>query len=276
MKDAYQFPDLASIVRIVQITDPHLFASDDGRLLGVPTIQSFQAVLDAIQQEPFDYDFILATGDLVQDHNREGYHRFAQMVKPLKKPLFWLEGNHDLQPQMNNALALYAQIQPHKQILAGEKWQILMLDSHIEGIPKGALSEMQLTWLAEKLAEYPERYVLIALHHNILPTHSAWLDQHSLANPDQLANVLAPFRHNIKGILHGHIHQEVDGEWLGYRILATPSTCIQFKPNCDQFTLDRLPQGWRELSLLPDGTVHTQVKRLSHNTFLPDFNGWGY
>lgn len=274
MQEPYHFPDLASI-RILQITDPHLFTNEDGQLLGVPTIRSFEAVLNAILREPFQYDFILATGDLVQDHNREAYHRFANMVKPLAKPIFWVEGNHDLQPQMSNALSMYAQIQPHKQVLAGQKWQVILLDSHLPEQPKGELSQAQLNFLAEKLAMYPDRYALIALHHNILPTNSAWLDQHSLANVDQLADVLSDFP-MVKGILHGHIHQEVDQMWHGYRVLATPSTCIQFKPNCDEFTLDAIPQGWRELILHPDGSIETQVKRLDCNDFLPNFKAWGY
>lgn len=262
-------------VRLIQITDPHLFSNERSDLLGVNTTQSFQAVLDAIIATPFDYDFVLATGDLVQDHNREAYHRFAQMVKPLAKPLFWLEGNHDTQPQMSEALSLYAQIQPHKHILAGKYWQVILLDSHIEGIPGGALSQAQLDFLAECLRCFPERYTLIALHHNILPTQSAWLDQHSLNNPEQLAETLFPFK-QVKALIHGHIHQQVDKLWKGYRVFATPSTCIQFKPDCHDFTLDPLPQGWRELTLLPNGTIETTVKRLNSNDFLPNFEAMGY
>ncbi|QLB20871.1 3',5'-cyclic-AMP phosphodiesterase [Vespertiliibacter pulmonis] len=270
----YDFPDLKSI-RILQITDPHLFTNEAGELLGVPTIQSFQAVLEAILQSSFEFDFVLATGDLVQDHHSGAYHRFAQMVKLLEKPLFWIEGNHDIQPDMSEILASYSQIQPHKQILAGEKWQLILLDSHLANVPKGELSSAELNSLAQKLAEYPDRYTLIVLHHNILPTNSAWLDQHSLANANELAEVLKPYP-KVKAILHGHIHQEVDSEWQGYRILSTPSTCVQFKPNCNEFTLDPISQGWREITLHSDGRIETVVKRLDTNNFLPNFKALGY
>lgn len=274
MDDYYSFDERDAPVRLIQITDPHLFSDAQRDLLGVNTTDSFQAVLEAVLDTPFDYDFVLATGDLVQDHNREAYHRFAQMVKPLEKPVFWLEGNHDIQPQMHDALGLYQQIQPHKQILAGKYWQIVLLDSHIEGVPRGALSQTALDFLQACLRRFPERYALIALHHNILPTNSAWLDQHSLANPEQLAEVLFPFK-QVKALIHGHIHQQVDSLWKGYRLFATPSTCIQFKPHCHDFTLDPLPQGWRELTLLPNGTIETAVKRLSR-AFLPNFDANGY
>lgn len=275
MSDSYQFEPNAEQVRLLHITDQHLFSDSNGQLLGINTAASFQAVINEIQHSNFEYELILATGDLVQDHNREAYHRFAQMVKPLEKPLFWLEGNHDTQPQMGQALSIYQQIQPHKHILAGKYWQIILLDTHLEHLPKGELSVQQLDFLARTLQAYPERYTLIALHHNILPTQSAWLDQHSLNNVDELAEVLFPFK-QVKALLHGHIHQSVNTIWKGYRILATPSTCIQFKPNCHQFTLDRCAQGWREITLLPNGQIETCVKRLINHTFLPNFYSEGY
>lgn len=271
---SYTFPE-TDTVRILQITDPHLFADANGALLGVNTRASFQAVLKEIQRRGAEYDLIFATGDLVQENNAEAYHHFAEQVKVLQKPIFWVTGNHDVQPQMANVLAGYPQIQPHKHLLLGSRWQAILLDSHVLGIPGGCLSQTELDFLTEKLAAYPERNSLIVLHHNILPTDSAWLDQHSLHNQHELAAAIAPFS-GVKAILHGHIHQEVDRFWQGCRVLATPSTCIQFKPNCDDFTLDPLPQGWRELSLHSDGSFDTAVKRLETNEFLPNFHSSGY
>ncbi|PID51484.1 MAG: 3',5'-cyclic-AMP phosphodiesterase [Pasteurellales bacterium] len=274
MSHFYQPLNSNGNIRILQITDTHLFAKQNDKLLGINTAQSFQAVIDAILETKFDYELILATGDLVQDYDEQGYHHFVNMVKPLKKKVFWLQGNHD-QPQMGNVLASYPQISPLKHILIGELWQIIMLDSQVFGVPHGKLGSQQLKWLQKKLEQNPNRHTLIALHHNILPTHSAWLDQHSLRNIHDLSNVLKPYK-NIKAIIHGHIHQEMDKIWNGIRILSTPSTCIQFKPYSNNFALDFIPQGWRELTLLPDGTIDTQVKRLTTNQFIPDFNAEGY
>lgn len=274
MTEFYSFTSQEQAIHILHLTDPHLFGSPDEALLGVNTHASFRAVVAEIQQQAVNFDLILATGDLVQDHHPQGYLHFAEQIRPLVKPVFWLEGNHDSQPAMRQGLASSVQIQPMKQILVGDHWQILLLDSHVDGSPHGELSQAQLEWLAQKLRQYPDRFVLIALHHNILPTHSAWLDQHSLRNPESFAEILRPF--NIKGILHGHIHQQVDSHWQSYPIMATPSTCIQFKPNCDQFTLDLQPAGWRELTLYPDGRLETSVKRLDRNDFLPDLTALGY
>lgn len=275
MGETYSIQSDSDTVRLIQLTDPHLFASKDQTLLGINTDRSFQAVMQQIQQTDFVYDAVLATGDIVQDQNAVGYRRFAELSKSLNKPIFWIEGNHDCQPEMSQTFAEYTHILPMKQILAGSKWQILLLNSRVANVPYGELSQIQLHWLSEKLAEQPERFSLIVLHHNILPTDSAWLDQHSLRNCDALADVLAAFP-KVKAILHGHIHQAVDQLWKNYRVLATPSTCIQFKPNCHDFTLDEQPQGWRELTLHANGTIETAVKRLDSLEFLPNFLATGY
>ena len=56
-------------VRILQITDTHLFAQKHEALLGVNTWESYQAVLEAIRPHQHEFDLIVATGDLAQDQS---------------------------------------------------------------------------------------------------------------------------------------------------------------------------------------------------------------
>ncbi|MBQ4756334.1 3',5'-cyclic-AMP phosphodiesterase, partial [Escherichia coli] len=56
-------------VRILQITDTHLFAEKHETLLGINTWDSYQAVLSAIHASQRPCDLIVATGDLAQDHS---------------------------------------------------------------------------------------------------------------------------------------------------------------------------------------------------------------
>lgn len=275
MNEIYTFDEEAGEVHLLHLTDHHLFEHAEEKLLGIPTQTSFQAVLNQIHSSSFHFDLIIDTGDLIQHNNTQAYHLFTQLIQPLKKAVFCTEGNHDQADDFHQILANYPQIKPHKHILAGKHWQIILLDSHIEGKPAGELSQIQLDYLAQCLSLYPQRFTLIALHHNILPTQTKWLDQHSLRNVEQLSHLIAAYP-NVKALLHGHIHQEVDTIWQDKRILATPSTCIQFKAGCDEFTLDLLPPGWREITLCPDGTLHTECKRLTNNLFQPDLSSTGY
>ena len=275
MLNTYQYNTQQDVFRIVQITDPHLFKDTNGELLGINTQASFSQVLSEIQQQQYDYDLVLATGDLVQDNSDEGYLRFRQDVKALNnKMVFWIPGNHDFQPKMFEILKEDS-VSAKKHILLGDKWQILLLDSQVQGVPHGQLEAEELDWLKLKLQEYPERYSLVVLHHHLLSTGSAWLDQHNLRNANELAEVLAPFK-NVKALLYGHIHQQVDSEWLGYQVMATPSTCIQFKADSNTFALDVVQPGWREIDLYADGHIETRVKRIQQASFLPNMQVEGY
>ena len=275
MLNTYQYNTQQDVFRIVQITDPHLFKDTNGELLGINTQASFSQVLSEIQQQQYDYDLVLATGDLVQDNSDEGYLRFRQDVKALNnKMVFWIPGNHDFQPKMFEILKEET-VSAKKHILLGDKWQILLLDSQVQGVPHGQLEAEELDWLKLKLQEYPERYSLVVLHHHLLSTGSAWLDQHNLRNANELAEVLAPFK-NVKALLYGHIHQQVDSEWLGYQVMATPSTCIQFKADSNTFALDVAQPGWREIDLHADGHIETRVKRIQQASFLPNMQVEGY
>ncbi|ATF54920.1 3',5'-cyclic-AMP phosphodiesterase [Morganella morganii] len=263
-------------VRILQITDTHLFAGETDTLLGINTLHSYHAVLDAIVKQQLPADLIVATGDLVQDQSTRAYQRFTDGIARLPAPCVWLPGNHDYQPSMAQELAA-AGISPSKQVLLGDQWQILLLDSQVQSVPHGELSDDQLIWLDNCLAQQPDRYTVVMLHHHPLASGCTWLDQHSLRNSHMLAEVLTRYQ-NIEGILCGHIHQDLDVMWNGIRMLATPSTCVQFKPHCTNFTLDTAAPGWRYLELTTgdNPSLTTQLFRLDTDEFSPDLGSDGY
>ncbi|WP_130831819.1 3',5'-cyclic-AMP phosphodiesterase [[Erwinia] mediterraneensis] len=263
-----------SRIRILQITDTHLFAGKDETLLGVNTWASYDAVLDAITAQQRDYDLIIATGDLAQDHSTEAYQHFAEGISRLLAPCVWLPGNHDFQPAMVDTLAK-ADIADARHVLLGDRWQLVLLDSQVFGVPHGMLSDYQLEWLEKTLALAPERHTLVLLHHHPQASGCTWLDQHSLRNPHQLDDILQHYP-LAKTLICGHIHQEMDVMWHGRRVLATPSTCVQFKPHCTSFTIDNVAPGWRWLELTEDGTLFTEVNRLQSEDFRPDLDAEGY
>ena len=54
----------AGQLRVVQVSDCHLFASTEGKLLGLNTQFSLDRVLELVRAEQTHMDLILATGDL--------------------------------------------------------------------------------------------------------------------------------------------------------------------------------------------------------------------
>ncbi len=261
-------------INILQVTDTHLFANVRETLLGVNTHRSYHAVLDAIIAEHYPVDLIVATGDLAQDHSQSAYQHFATGITRLPAPCVWLPGNHDAQSVMNTAL-IQAGMTPAKQVLLSDSWQIILLDSQAPGVPYGELSDGQLAWMEHCLNAHPQRHAMILLHHHPGPCGCAWLDQHRLRNAQRLAEILAPYP-TVKALVCGHIHQEMDTDWFGLRLLASPSTCVQFKPHCSEFTLDTVSPGWRWFELHSQGIVDTRVHRLTANEFSPMLSQHGY
>ncbi|MCQ6463558.1 3',5'-cyclic-AMP phosphodiesterase, partial [Vibrio parahaemolyticus] len=80
---------------------------------------------------------------------------------------------------------------------------------------------------------------------------------------------------NVKGILCGHVHQDINVIHKGIRVMATPSTSVQFKPNSDDFALDTTSPAWRELELNTNGDITTHVDRLQEVQIKPDFSSNG-
>ncbi|MDW6002974.1 3',5'-cyclic-AMP phosphodiesterase [Vibrio mangrovi] len=261
-------------VKLLQITDTHLFASDEGSLLSVNTADSFNAVVDEIISRQVEYHLILATGDISQDHSDVSYQRFVDGIQPLQKPCLWLPGNHDDQPVMKTVLACPQITQPN-HVIVGAHWQMILLDSQVFGVPYGHVSPEQLQQMDDILCQTQDRHTLILLHHHPLLVGSRWLDQHTLKNSEQFWDVLLKYPH-VKGVICGHVHQVMERDYHGVRVMSTPSTCVQFKPQSDDFALDSVSPGWRELELHPDGQLTTQVGRLKSGLFLPDFSAHGY
>jgi Icc protein len=155
-------------------------------------------------------------------------------------------------------------------------WQVICLDSTLPGgDPGGYLAQGQLALLEAKLAEQPRRHALIALHHSPLPTGAAWLDTMKLANAEDLFALLGRFP-QAKAVAYGHVHQAMDVQMSGLRLLGCPSTCFQFKPDSDGFALDFIPPGYRWLDLYPDGRVETAVARLDSVPAGLDMAAGGY
>ena len=88
---------------------------------------------------------------------------------------------------------------------------------------------------------------------------SAWLDAIGLADAAAFWNIVD--RHpQVKGVLWGHAHQAFAGRRGNVKLLGTPSTCLQFLPQSDDFAIDTRGPGWRWLELRDDGTLDSAVE----------------
>lgn len=259
-------------IRFIQITDTHLVKSEDGHLLGLKTQFSLDCVLDSVRTENSDFDFVVASGDLSQDGSVESYERLHKSLSCFDVPSFWFTGNHDNPKNMQTVCEGTEHL---KSVIRTKYWQLVLLNSQVEGSVYGNLADDQLELLENALNERPDLHTLVSLHHHPISMESAWIDKIGVKNGEKLMDIASRYS-NVKCILWGHVHQDSDRTIGGIRMLSTPSTCVQFTPKSKNFDIDMVSPGYRRLQLNSDGTVDTEVSRVKGIEFEVDLSVKGY
>ncbi len=242
-------------MRILQITDPHLYGNAGGHLRGVETDSSLRIALDQALTDCTDYSAILVTGDLVQD-DPAGYLRFKSIFCGLQKPVLCIPGNHDEPDAMRLSLADDPFQYCGTRTIGA--WQFIMLDSYHPGHVGGRLATAELGRLDAALAN-SSAHALVCLHHHPVGTGSRWLDGIGLTNAQEFWGVIDAHAH-VRGVAWGHVHQAYDAERNGVSLMGTPSTCAQFLPGSERYALDSRPPAYRCLELHDDGRIHSEVR----------------
>lgn len=250
--------------RILQVTDCHLLADPAGRLLGVDTGASLTAVLSqaCAQLTP---DLLLVTGDVCHDGLPETYERFAQLVREqYQGPVFSLPGNHDGGATLARVFGRQGFAVVHDALAEREisGWRLLGLDSHQDDQPEAELTDERWQALQDALRER-ETPTILALHHPLLPIGAPWLDKDCVPRGPALLEWLAT-QSSVRGVFFGHVHQAIDAQYRQLKLWGTPSTCFQFAPGSERFTVDQRQPGYRWITLSDHGQIRTQVERLRH------------
>ncbi|MGR9014910.1 MAG: 3',5'-cyclic-AMP phosphodiesterase [Gammaproteobacteria bacterium] len=264
-------------ISILQLSDLHILATSEDKMLGINTEHYFHACLEqAIRRRSIakqHFDLILLTGDLAQDPCLESYGRILAKLEAYNTPCICLPGNHDdygLMQQVFNTDSINCR----KQLLL-DSWQVLSLNSQIPGNPGGRLSNEELEFLESCLSGNPDRHALIAIHHHCLETKSSWMDTMIIENRHELWAIVDKYP-QVKAITTGHIHQILDIKTARLRVLGSPSTCFQFVPGSTEFAvIDKTP-GYRLLDLYADGRVESEVIRLAEPLLGLQTNLHGY
>lgn len=259
--------------KILQLTDMHLFAHPDARLLGVNTDETFNAVFEHARLNCPDPDMVCITGDISQDESLKAYERFAEKVSVYHCPKYWVPGNHDDIDYIYQVFPEF-HIQSQKHIIL-EDWQVIMLDTKKLNAVEGHIDDDQLELLENSLSGYPEHPALIFMHHHPLPVGSHWLDNLMLLNASAFWDTVSVYN-NIKLIVCGHVHQEHESAYEQIKFYSTPSTCFQFKRGSQKFGVEDLMPGYRVIELMPDGNFKTQVYRIDNFEMTVDGTLAGY
>ncbi len=265
--------DSSGDLRVIQVTDSHIFSDEDGALLGLNTRHSFAKVVEHIKAKQFPADFFLATGDLSQDASLNSYHYLKQELSQFGVPCFWVPGNHD-DPQLMSDVLIGANLSFQRQI-STPFWHIILLDTSVPNKVHGEIKESDFVLIEQAIEKFPNKHLLIVMHHQPFNVGSEWLDNLGIKNADKL--FAAVKKHGQKvSFVWGHVHQDFVGTSQNVQLIATPSTCVQFKPGSKNFAAGDERPGYRELIFHSDGRVSTQMHRIEHIDFTVDYSIKGY
>ncbi|MEC8324793.1 MAG: metallophosphoesterase [Pseudomonadota bacterium] len=243
---------------LVHITDSHVFAEPNGEYFCVNTANNLAKTLACIKS--IECDAIIFGGDLTQDHSEASYHLFAQLVQQagLSDKLFWLPGNHDEIEVYREIFSQYG-IRDSK-VLENAHWQVLLANSK-GPTPAGCVSETHLNEIKHELTGHT-KHALLFTHHHPIPIQG-YLDKHMLENGEALLSQLTQFK-KVKGLIHGHVHNEYSWLFNEFAVFATPATSIQFEKNTSDWQQVDLGPAFRMIRLQQNGSLNTQVVWLNN------------
>ncbi|MCK5881551.1 MAG: metallophosphoesterase [Sinobacterium sp.] len=268
---------------LIQISDCHLGDNKGDELIGLNTDQSLAWVIELIKEKKPEYDAVICSGDLSNEGGAPALERFKHYLTTLalQKPIYWLPGNHD---DSELLISLSSQVlNNHNEPLfvpAFElgNWCISLFDSTIPKKVPGLLAESEINRMHDTLQKQAEKYHLFCMHHPLLKVGSAWIDPQRIKNAQAVID-MAEQHTSLKMVVSGHVHQDCNQALSSNtlaRMISTPSTSVQFKPHCDDFTLDSQMPGFRWFTLHDDGSFDTGVERISERDLNINHRAGGY
>jgi Icc protein len=251
-------------IRIVQLTDLHLYQDSAGRLAGVPTWATFRSVLEQVRRQQSDLDYLILTGDLAQDEALATYLMLREALGDWVASCRIIPGNHDDRAKLRKA---FPELSSENEgaltfVLSAGGWRIVGLDSHVPGEVRGRVDSAQLAWLRTILTSAPGTPTLLFVHHPPIPINVAWIDKLGLDEAAELVELIETSP-DIKVVCAGHVHQAFAGHIGTAEVYTTPSTCVQFAARAEK-AFDTQMAGYRTFTLDKDGH-HTEVHRLLEN-----------
>jgi Icc protein len=201
-------------VRFVHISDSHIGSRPDFKNYGHVPLTNLESTVEAINSLPFQIDFVLHTGDVVEDRSEAAYRIAAPVLAKLKMPVLYVAGNHDdphLMQQVLMGQALDGERLDYVRDIAGVR--LAVFDTRGPNPPGGTLTPDQFARLRDVCTpDGPP--LLLAMHHPPLRLDSSWLDNGWKTYPsmlldcgERLMETLAPARDRIRGLFLGHLHR---------------------------------------------------------------------
>ncbi len=228
----------------IQISDSHI--DDEKLVMGVDSQANLTCVVEHISKQL--YDALIFSGDLSHNGTINSYIRINEILKPLNNKACILPGNHDNKSNLakifDNLLLSNFQL---------NDWEIISIDSVQNEKVSGYLSDQKLQTLINEIKQSRAKYIVLCLHHPVVPMQSSWDDDLSLENSEDFFGVISQFP-RVRAIIWGHAHQSSEFKYGSIKLFSCPSTAVQF---CGPSSI-----GYNHYTLHDNGEINCKTRWL--------------
>jgi 3',5'-cyclic-AMP phosphodiesterase len=217
------------------ISDTHIGPTQDYERHGFAPYPCARRLVEVLNDLRFDLDFIVHAGDVVTEPDEASYLLAAETFAPLRRPTYYVAGNHDRAIDMRRHLTMGPRrdLTDDPALLAyafdvrGQRFVVVDACGPAEVDPNGVLSPTQLAVLDRELcADGPP--LALFCHFPPLDLGIPWIDETMLIiNGWELHRRLVVALPRLQGVFIGHIHQALTFHRDGVHYSAAPSAFAQ-------------------------------------------------
>lgn len=185
-------------------------------------------LMDSLRSSQVEPEALIITGDLADRGEAEAYRDLRSVIEPaaveLGAEVVWVMGNHDHRQTMRQQLlGQEPDGAPYDRVLMLGGLRVVVLDSTVPGEHHGELTDDQLSWLTEVLAEPAPEGTLLAMHHPPVPCVQDLAVTVELREQSRFAEVLRGS--DVRSILGGHFHYSTAATFAGIPVSVAAATC---------------------------------------------------
>ena len=194
------------------------------------TDDHLRVMVSHLNKLPCAPEFVICTGDLVDEGSTEEYAILSEIISDLRMPYFFIPGNHDERDAMRKVFPNHDYLSGHdgfiQYTIEDYEPRLIGLDTVIPGEVGGRLCSRRINWLQDRLEEQPNRPTIIFMHHPPFRTGILRMDEMGFENPPELAAILTEHSH-IEAVLAGHLHRPINRKIANTIAMTAPGPAHQ-------------------------------------------------
>jgi len=236
----FSFRDME--LNFVQISDTHISDSEDTSYKALSS--SKELLKDAIEQvnNLKHVDFVMFTGDMVNEPLKKSYRDFFVLLTKLKYPSLTTFGNHDMAQMTgadsgapdyiskDEALTIIRKCNPfyifdrsYYAFSPRRDYRVIVLDTTIDEAitANGRLTDEQAEFLKYEIEGHKDKVILIFEHHPVMEPFKS--EHHKILNSDAYMDIIKQYKKTPIAIFSGHYHAAKIKQQGNILHISTPS-----------------------------------------------------